>query len=203
VGLIKKLVQNLAFHSLKSPSLFARIASPSGREYADFLRYRKILHAIGPDCQINSDVVITDPRYVSLGSNVILSSCRILGHDASVAVFASVTGKVLDSVGPVIIGDNVFVGYGAIVLPNIRIGNNSIVAAGAVVTRDVASGTIVAGVPARPVGTTTDFLEKTEARTRELPWYPLISARKSGFDPRMEPLLVKMREAHFFPTDED
>lgn len=49
---------------------------------------------------------------------------------------------------PVIIGDDCWIGAGAILLPGVTIGNGSIVAAGAVVTRDVPPGVLVAGVPA-------------------------------------------------------
>jgi len=49
------------------------------------------------------------------------------------------------------IGKNVWVGGGAIILPSVTIGDNAIVGAGAVVTRDVADGSTVAGVPAKPI----------------------------------------------------
>jgi len=49
------------------------------------------------------------------------------------------------------IGENCFVGARSIVLPGISVGNNSIIAAGAVVTKNVESGTIVAGNPARVI----------------------------------------------------
>ena len=66
----------------------------------------------------------------------------------------------LDSVGKIDIRDNVFIGYGAIVLPNVTISSNAIVGAGAVVTKDVAEGDIVAGIPARPIGRVFDESEK-------------------------------------------
>jgi acetyltransferase-like isoleucine patch superfamily enzyme len=66
----------------------------------------------------------------------------------------------LDSVGKIDIGDNVFIGYGVIVLPNVTISSNMIVGAGAVVTKDVAEGDIVAGVPARPIRPVFDESEK-------------------------------------------
>jgi acetyltransferase-like isoleucine patch superfamily enzyme len=47
------------------------------------------------------------------------------------------------------IGKNVWLGAGAIILPGVTVGENSIVAAGAVVTKDVPSNTIVGGVPAK------------------------------------------------------
>jgi acetyltransferase-like isoleucine patch superfamily enzyme len=54
---------------------------------------------------------------------------------------------------PVKIGDDVWIGARAVILPGVTIGSRCVVAAGAVVRSDVADGTIVAGVPARPVGT--------------------------------------------------
>jgi acetyltransferase-like isoleucine patch superfamily enzyme len=53
---------------------------------------------------------------------------------------------------PTVIGDRVFVGANAVVQMGVSIGDAAVIAAGAVVTRDVAPGTIVAGVPARMVG---------------------------------------------------
>lgn len=54
---------------------------------------------------------------------------------------------------PVRIGDRVFLGANAVVLMGVTIGDEAVVAAGAVVTRDVPARTVVAGVPARPVAT--------------------------------------------------
>jgi maltose O-acetyltransferase len=50
---------------------------------------------------------------------------------------------------PIVIGDNVWLGGGAIVLPGVTIGANSVVGAGAVVTNDVPDNVVVAGNPAR------------------------------------------------------
>jgi len=52
---------------------------------------------------------------------------------------------------PIVLGDNVWIGDSAIVCKGVHIGDNSIVGAGAVVTRDVPANTIVAGNPAKPV----------------------------------------------------
>ncbi|MBP6872851.1 MAG: acyltransferase [Bacteroidales bacterium] len=52
---------------------------------------------------------------------------------------------------PILIGDNVWIGMRAIILKGVTIGNGSIVAAGAVVTKDVPPNTVVGGVPARVI----------------------------------------------------
>lgn len=53
--------------------------------------------------------------------------------------------------GPVAIGDNVWIGRGALILPGVSIGNNSVVSAGAIVRKDVPPNILVSGDPAAPV----------------------------------------------------
>ncbi|TCK30058.1 hypothetical protein EV667_0144 [Ancylobacter aquaticus] len=69
----------------------------------------------------------------------------------------------------VTIGHDVWIGHGAIVLPGRRIGDGAVIAAGAVVTKDVAPYTIVAGVPARPVR--ERFPAAIAARLQALAWW--------------------------------
>jgi acetyltransferase-like isoleucine patch superfamily enzyme len=65
-----------------------------------------------------------------------------------------VTARAHDAIDrePVVIGDYVFIGANAVVMMGVTIGDRSVVAAGAVVSADVPAGTIVGGVPARPIG---------------------------------------------------
>jgi len=68
-----------------------------------------------------------------------------------------------------IVGHDVWIGYGAIVLPGVRVGNGAIIAAGAVITRDVPPYTLVAGVPARAVR--TRFPAADIAWLEQLQWW--------------------------------
>ena len=146
-------------------------------------------------------MTVTDPDYVRLGNNVLLSSCSLIGHDASIGVIGRACGKKLDAVGKIDIRDNVFVGFGSILLPGITIGPNAIVAAGAVVARDVPPGSVVGGVPAKVIGSFDDLAQRLEERTQQLPWWPLIRQRQGDYDPALEPELRRMRIAYFFGPD--
>jgi maltose O-acetyltransferase len=85
---------------------------------------------------------------IRTGSNVSIgpeATILTLGHEPRSPVFA-------DRGGDVVIGDRVWIGYRAIVLPGVTIGEEAVVGAGAVVTKDVDPYAIVAGNPARKVG---------------------------------------------------
>lgn len=69
----------------------------------------------------------------------------------------------------VTIGHDVWIGHGAILLPGVNVGNGAVVGAGAVVTKDVASYTIVGGVPAKPIG--RRFSEGIAVRMNALSWW--------------------------------
>jgi acetyltransferase-like isoleucine patch superfamily enzyme len=145
--------------------------------------------------------VLTDPKYVEIGNNVQMATSTVFGHDGSVAMLNRAYGVVLDSVGPVRLKDNVFIGHNAIIMPNVTVGPNAIVAAGALVTRDVPEGKIVSGVPAKVVGSVDALVAFRELQTRDLPWADLLMARGiSAYDPSLEPELVAKRVAHFFSS---
>jgi acetyltransferase-like isoleucine patch superfamily enzyme len=86
---------------------------------------------------------------VRIGNRVLIAAHVVItsrGHPVALPRY----GKTEDA--PISIEDDVWIGAGAIILPGITIGAGSIVAAGAVVTRSVERYTIVAGVPAKPIG---------------------------------------------------
>lgn len=93
---------------------------------------------------------------IKIGDDVTLApGAMILAHDASTKLQLGYT-----KIARVEIGNKVFIGARAIILPGVKIGDNAIIGAGAVVSKDVSEGTVVAGVPAREVMKTVDYLEK-------------------------------------------
>jgi acetyltransferase-like isoleucine patch superfamily enzyme len=197
-SILKSLIRAIALRTGKLGGLYIKVCKPMGGEYTEYVRRHGGLQGMGDHCSILPSTVFTDPAYVRLGNNVHFSTCALIGHDGSIAMLNRAYDVKLDAVGKIDIGDNVFIGYNAIVLPNVTIGSNVIVAAGAVVTKDVESGNIVAGVPARPIGRVDALVAKLQTQTAALPWSDLIQQRQGGFDPQLEPHLLKRRIAHFY-----
>lgn len=101
---------------------------------------------------------IMDPLYpelISIGDNVTVTHAVILTHDDS-----SILWHERRRAAPVTIGNNVFIGWSALILPGVMVGNNCIIGAGSVVTKDVPDNSVVAGNPARFIKSIDDYNTK-------------------------------------------
>ena len=118
---------------------------------------------------------LVPPFYADHGLNITVGSSVFIGHDCSFTGHAPIaigdetmlahkvnlitaghpvdpeTRRAFVTAAPITIERNVWIGAGATVMPGVHIGADSVVAAGAVVTRDVPARTVVAGVPARVI----------------------------------------------------
>ena len=103
---------------------------------------------IGEDSIIGERVVLDGRGELEIGEHVDVATGAMLftsQHDVRSADFHAITAKT-------ILDDYVFVGPNAIILPGVRVGRGAVVAAGAVVTKNVSELAIVAGVPAKVIG---------------------------------------------------
>lgn len=146
----------------------------AAKRIARFLQYHAAenhvdqARALGVD--VGRQVAIWDTQFdavypwlVTIEDHCTLTGAQILCHDDSAVLF---TGK--RYVAPVRIRHHVFVGRGAIVMPGVVLGPNAVVGAGAVVTHDVPEGAVVAGIPARVVGTVEELCRRKAAAARFL-----------------------------------
>lgn len=113
---------------------------------------------LGPRCWIGINAVLASGRGgLRLGENVLVGPgaiCVTGDHDFRRAHLASLDQEYLGR--PITIGDNVWIGAGAVVLGGVTVGERAVVAAGAVVTHDVPPGQVVGGVPAKALATVAE-----------------------------------------------
>lgn len=100
---------------------------------------------------INRNTILDAHERLEIGTDCMIGpGCYLTDADHS-RVPGRRIGEAAMNIKPTILEDNVWLGAGVIVLKGVRIGRDAVVGAGAVVTRDVPAGAIVAGVPARQI----------------------------------------------------
>lgn len=130
--------------------------------------WRSVGVTLGKNSTLHTGVRVYDPRNIKVGEGTIIGyGCFIDGRDkvtigshtdiaSEVMIYSSehdLSAPDFHAVSePVSIGDYVFIGPRAIILAGVKIGDGAVVAAGAVVTKDVPAYTIVGGVPAKEIG---------------------------------------------------
>jgi maltose O-acetyltransferase len=115
---------------------------------------------------IGERTLITGPFRVDLGASVKIGNFVQIGHDVTFLTVSHDIGKPNLRAGtrhyaPIEVGDGVWIASRVTVLPGVVIGHGAVVAAGSVVSRDVAPNTLVAGVPARVIRTLSDDGDET------------------------------------------
>ena len=137
-------------------------------------------------CFILSDPSImfgSEPYLITIGKNVeITAGVRFITHDGGIWSLRNVDEKYkdLDAFGPINVGNNVFIGNNAIILPGVTIGDNVVIGAGAIVTRDIPSNSVAAGVPAKVIKTLEEYGEKALTKEGTLKTKGLSSAEKKA-----------------------
>lgn len=110
----------------------------------------------------------TEPWCITLGNNVhITKECLFITHDGGTLLFRDIIPD-LEITAPIKIGNNVYIGTRSMILPGVTIGDNVIIAAGSVVTKDVPENTVFGGVPARKIKTISEYLEGAKKKNLHL-----------------------------------
>ena len=106
---------------------------------------------IGARTYINRYTILDASDSLAVGEDCMIGpGCYLTDHDHGVVAGEAPGSQLLIS-SPTRIGNRVWLGAHVVILKGVTIGDDAVVAAGAVVTKDVAAGTRVAGVPARPL----------------------------------------------------
>lgn len=104
--------------------------------------------SLGEDCFINFNCTILDEAKVTIGKNAFLGP-NVSIYTACHPIEPDRRNEFIEWAEPVTIGDNVWIGGGAIILPGVTIGDNVVIGAGTVVTKDLPSNVVAGGNPAK------------------------------------------------------
>ncbi len=122
--------------------------------------YRKKGAIIGDNCVIFSSAWFgSEPYLIKIGSDVrITNGVKFVTHDGGVWVLRNLKlAEDADIFGPIIIGNNVHIGWDVIIMPNVNIGNNVVIGCGAIVTKDIPDNSVVVGIPAKVIKSIDEY----------------------------------------------
>jgi sugar O-acyltransferase (sialic acid O-acetyltransferase NeuD family) len=130
---------------------FEKFVSVGGRPktiISPFAKIGIIANRIGDGACVLSDAVIESNN--EIGKGTLIHVGALVSHDVIVGDFCEISPRA-NLLGSVKIGNRCRIGTASTLLPNVKLGDAAVVGAGAVVTKDIADGATVVGVPARPV----------------------------------------------------
>lgn len=135
----------------------------SSKSYINYLK--KVGVSVGNDVTIyrpfSTTIDLTSPHLLSIGNNVVITGpTTILTHDYSWSVLKKKYGYIVGNTQKTIIGNNVFIGWGATILGGTTINDNVIIGAGSVVSGNIESDSVYAGNPAKRIMSIEEFYKK-------------------------------------------
>ncbi len=140
--------------SIGDPKIKQRIVAKLKGRGAHFASLAHPTVVIALTATLGEGVVLCPYAVVSanaqVGDFVTVNICSSVGHDVRIGAFSTLSAHD-DLTGGVLLAERVMVGSGARVLPGVHVGADAVIGAGAVVVRNVAAGTTVYALPAKPL----------------------------------------------------
>lgn len=135
----------------------------NGQAYINYLRSVGV--SVGERCEVQKptslNIDTSRPSLLSIGNHVYLHrGLTIMSHDWASWVFLDKYHDFVPSHSKVTIGNNIWFGEFVTVLKGVKIGDNCIIGAGSIVTKDIPDNSVAVGVPARVVSSLDDYYEK-------------------------------------------
>lgn len=143
---------------------------PTASKRVSIMRKFKVFGMLGDNVHIQDRKIPLYSELIFIHNNVkIASNVTFVTHDIVHKMLNDkyCRNEFVERIGCIEVMDNVFIGSGTIILPNVRINSNVIIGAGSVVTGDVPPNTVYAGVPARCICNFDSYLEKAKRYSLE------------------------------------
>ena len=141
---------------------------PSAETRSKLLKKHRYFYEMGENVHFQPRVLPADPKFIKLHNNIaVASNVSFVTHDIIHKVLNHLPDqnvKFKSHLGCIEVMDNDFIGSGTRIMPNVRIGSNTVIASGSVITKDIPGGGIYAGCPAKRIG---DFDKLVENRKIE------------------------------------
>jgi len=146
----------------------------------------KVGAKIGKGSRLNCvvDGFGSEPYLVTIGENcVIAAHVNFITHDGGINVLNNLNyfSSKSDIIAPIKVGNNVYIGMDAYIMPGVTIGNNVIIGAKAVVTHDIPDNSVAVGIPARVIKNIDDYYNNAISKGVVYPTKGLTSSEKREY----------------------
>lgn len=169
------------------------IAERSNLGKINYLKKRGTL--IGEDVTLNCKINAfgTEPYLIKIGNECLLAAdVRLITHDGGVNILNKnkyFGDKKMDKIAPVIIGNRVYIGTGAYIMPGVTIGDNVVIGAGAIVVRDIPDNSVAVGVPAKVIESIDEYYQHGLEKKVFYPTNEMAKAEKKEYFTKKKILL--------------
>lgn len=181
-----------------------KIKFASGAKRAELLR--PYFYNIGRNCQIFTTNIGTEPYLINIHDNVnIAANVSFINHDISTFNISRYLGlnENLGKIGSIELCDNCFIGAYSILMPNIKIGNNSIIASGSIVTKNIPDNEVWGGCPAKKIMNLDEYATKMVEQNEKYPWNGKSSNKSYKLEEYRPEEIIKMTQEFFFGESHD
>ena len=158
--MIAKLARLIGRFILRPINIVRSKLDPSGFVRSLGVKVGSDVRFIG--LEANGEQFGGEPYLIEIGDHVtITAKVLFINHDGGMWVFRKKEPN-LNIFGRICIGNNCFIGVGAIILPGVEIGDDCVVGAGSIVTKSIPAGSVAAGIPAKIICTVEEYYQKNK-----------------------------------------